>query len=25
MLLGQGRFVAAQINYPIQVYEQIFW
>jgi hypothetical protein len=23
MLLGQGRFVAAQINYPIQVYEQI--
>ena len=23
MLLGQGRFVAAQTNYPIQVYEQI--
>ena len=23
MLLGQGRFVAAQINYCIQVYEQI--
>ena len=23
MLLGQGRFAAAQINYPIQVYEQI--
>lgn len=23
MLLGQGRFVAAQINYPLQVYEQI--
>jgi hypothetical protein len=23
MLLGQGRFIAAQINYPIQVYEQI--
>jgi hypothetical protein len=23
MLLGQGRFVAAQSNYPIQVYEKI--
>jgi hypothetical protein len=23
MLLGKGRFAAAQINYPIQVYEQI--
>ena len=23
MLLGQGRFVAAQTNYPIQVYEKI--
>ena len=22
MLLGQGRFATAQINYPIQVYEQ---
>ena len=23
MLMGQGRFVKAQINYPVQVYEQI--